>query len=135
MAAVYYSPIQTLYWYDKPEMSNNEPELAFWDKIPTAWNESKALQGTPGTYITVARRSGADWFVGTLNNDSARKLQLSFDFLPAGKKYIASFYSDDESVATKTKVKITQQEINSLTKIEVRLKAAGGQAIWITPKP
>jgi alpha-glucosidase len=134
MAAVYYSPIQTLYWYDKPEMSNNEPELEFWDKIPASWNESRALQGTPGNFVTIARRSGHDWFVGTLNNDSAKKVQLAFDFLPAGKKYLASFYSDDSSVATRTKVAITRREVSSQTKIEVNLQAAGGQAIWITPK-
>ncbi len=133
MAAVYYSPVQTLYWYDKPSLSGGEPELEFWDKIPTVWNETKVLQGMPGQYITTARRSGADWFVGTLTNNESRTISLSFDFLPKGKKYTASFYSDDDSVLTKTKVKVERKVITSNTIQTVRLKASGGQAVWITP--
>lgn len=133
MAAVYYSPIQTLFWYDKPAMSNNEPELAFWDSIPATWDESRALQGSPGEFITVARRSGNDWFVGTLNNDSARTIALNFSFLPKGKKYTASFYEDDEQAATKTKVRVSSRVVSNTSSINIVLKAAGGQAIWITP--
>jgi alpha-glucosidase len=131
MAAVYYSPIQTLYWYDKPAFSNNEPELEFWDNIPTTWDDTKVLQGTPGEYITTARRSGNDWFVGTINNTQKRTIKLSFDFLPKGENYTASFYSDDDTVQTKTKVKVERKIINSATVLDVDLKASGGQAVWI----
>jgi hypothetical protein len=133
MAAVYYSPIQTLYWYDKPSFSNNEPELEFWDKIPTTWNDTKYLQGKPGESVTVARRSGEDWFIGTLNNDSAKTVNLSFDFLPKGKKYTATIYSDDDKINTATKVAVRKITITSASKLDVPLKAAGGQAIWLTP--
>jgi len=133
MAVVYYSPIQTLYWYDKPSSSNNEPELEFWDKIPTTWDESKVLQGAPGKFITTARRNGNDWFLGTLNNNNAKTTKISFDFLPKGKTYTASFYNDDDAVQTATKVKVERKQINSTTEIEVKLKPSGGQAIWITP--
>lgn len=133
MAAVYYSPLQTLYWYDNPSLSKDEPELEFWDKIPTIWDETKVLQGAPGTFITTARRSGGDWFVGTLTNNDARKIKISFDFLPKGKRYIASIYSDDETVQTATKVSVERKQIDSTTVFEVNLKASGGQAVWITP--
>ncbi len=95
MAAVYYSPIQTLFWYDKPAMAHNEPELEFWDKIPTTWDETKVIQGEIGQYITTARRKGDDWFVGTMTNDNARTLKLPLNFLTKDKKYIAKIYSDD----------------------------------------
>jgi len=133
MAAVFYSPIQTLYWYDKPAFSNNEPELEFWDKIPTTWDETKVLQGTPGEFITTARRSGNDWFIGTLNNNNVKTIKLSFDFLPKGKRYLANIYSDDDIVKTATKVKVERIQINSATILEVPLKASGGQAVWLTP--
>ncbi|MFC0772139.1 glycoside hydrolase family 97 protein [Terrimonas alba] len=133
LAAIYYSPLQTLYWYDKPVYSNNEPELEFWDKIPVSWDETKVLQGRPGEFVSTARRKGDDWFVGTITNDDSRTLKLSFDFLPKGKKYTASFYSDDDAVQTKTKVKVERKTITSATMMEVKLKASGGQAVWITP--
>ncbi|MGZ3951790.1 MAG: glycoside hydrolase family 97 N-terminal domain-containing protein, partial [Flavisolibacter sp.] len=100
LAAIYYSPIQTLYWYDKPSFSENEPELEFWDNIPTTWDETKVLQGEPGQFITTARRSGNDWFLGTITNNDARTIKIPFDFLQKGKKYIASVYSDDSTGTT-----------------------------------
>lgn len=133
MAAIYYSPIQTLFWYDKPALSNNEPELEFWDKIPTAWDDTKVLQGTPGEYVTTARRSGEDWFMGTITNNEARTVKLSFDFLPKGKKYAASIYSDDASTQTNTKVKVDKRTITAATQMDIKLQASGGQAIWLTP--
>jgi hypothetical protein len=133
LAAIYYSPLQTLYWYDKPAMSNNEPELEFWDHIPTSWDETKVLQGAPGEYITTARRKGQDWFVGTITNNNARTVKMDCSFLPKGKTFIAKIYSDDASVATATKVKVEEKKITASTVLEVKLLASGGQAIWIKP--
>jgi len=133
MAAIYYSPLQTLYWYDKPEMSSNEPELEFWDKIPTTWDETRVLQGTPGEFISTARRKGQDWFLGSITNNDARNIRVSLSFLPKGKKYIASIYSDDPTVNTKTKVKVEKIKVDSKTVIDAKLLASGGQAIWLSP--
>jgi len=133
LAAIYYSPIQTLYWYDKPSLSNGEPELEFWDKIPTSWDETKVLQGRPGEFVSTARRKGNDWFIGTITNNEARTVQLKFDFLPKDKKFTACIYSDDDAVLTKTKVKIEKKIITSKTILEVKLKASGGQAISLMP--
>jgi alpha-glucosidase len=132
MAVVYYSPIQTLFWYDKPNMSHDEPEIEFWDKIPTTWDETKVMQGEIGQYITTARRSGDNWFVGTMTNDNARILKLPFNFLNKGEKYIAKIYSDDPNSPTATKVKVETKKVNSSTVLTVSLLASGGQAIWIT---
>ncbi|HEY4149344.1 MAG TPA: glycoside hydrolase family 97 catalytic domain-containing protein, partial [Chitinophagaceae bacterium] len=134
LAAIYYSPIQTLFWYDKPAVYDNEPELEFWEKIPTSWDETKALNGTPGEYITTARRSKNDWFVGCISNNEARSLKLSLDFLPRGKKYSATLYSDDATVATKTKVKLTHLDVDASTVLDIKLVASGGEAIWLSPK-
>jgi hypothetical protein len=133
LAAIYYSPIQTLYWYDKPSLSNGEPELEFWNKIPTSWDETKVLQGRPGEFVSTVRRKSDEWFLGTITNNNARTVQLKFDFLPKGKKYTAKIYSDDETAATQTKVKVETKNITSSTLLTIQLKASGGQAIWIVP--
>jgi hypothetical protein len=133
LAAIYYSPIQTLFWYDKPALYRNEPELEFWQKIPTTWDETRVIQGTPGEYITTARRKGTAWFVGTITNDDARDLAVSLTFLQKGKKYIATIYSDDASVATATHVKVETIPVSSTTTLQVNLLASGGQAVYLTP--
>jgi alpha-glucosidase len=130
MAAVYYSPIQTLFWYDKPSQSKDEPELEFWRKIPTTWDETKVVNGKIGEYITIARKSGNDWFLGCMTNNAARKLTIDFSFLTVGKKYKAHLYFDDASVNTATKVGMKTISVDYTSKLEVDLLASGGYAIW-----
>jgi alpha-glucosidase len=134
LAAIYYSPLQTLYWYDKPEYEHNEPELDFWDKIPTTWDETKVLQGTPGQFISTARRSGKDWYIGTITNNNKRTLKIALSFLPVGVKYVASIYSDDDAVKTATHVRIDHQLVDAASVLNIELAASGGQAIYLTPQ-
>jgi len=134
LAAIYYSPIQTLFWYDQPAAYQDEPEIAFFEKIPSVWDETRVIQGEPGQYITTARRSGNNWFVGTITNNDARSLKLPCSFLAKGKKYIATIYSDDATAATKTKVKVSRQEVDASTVLDIKLVASGGEAIWFSPK-
>ena len=135
LAVVYYSPLQTLYWYDKPEMSKDEPELEFWDRVPTVWDETRVLDGRPGQSVTVARRSGDEWFVGSITNNEARRLKLSFSFLPKGKRFVATVYADDPTVKTRTKVAVRTHVVDSNTVWNSDLTASGGQAIWVRPAP
>jgi hypothetical protein len=133
LAAIYYSPLQTLYWYDRPDMSADEPELEFWDKIPASWDETRVIDGRPGEFVTTARRKGEDWFVGTITSNEGRSLKLKLDFLAKGKQYIASIYADDRAAPTKTKVGIKRRKVDAGTVIDTPLQASGGQAIWLTP--
>lgn len=133
MAAVYYSPLQFLYWYDNPKMYNGEPEIEFFDKVKTVWDDTKAIDGMPGEYVTIARRSGEEWFAGTLNNVAARQIQTSLSFLDKGKKYLATIYKDDDSVNTKTKVAIEKYVVDDQTNLLFQLKASGGVAIHFVP--
>jgi alpha-glucosidase len=133
LAAIYYSPLQTLYWYDKPEHARDEPELEFWDRIPTVWDETRVLDGHPGVSVTTARRKGAEWFVGSITNNDARNLKLRLDFLEPGKRYLATIYHDDPAVQTRTKVGMRTQEVTSASVLPIALQASGGQAMWIRP--
>jgi alpha-glucosidase len=133
LAAIYYSPIQTLFWYDKPAMSNNEPELEFWDHIPVTWDETRVLQGAPGEYITTARRKGQEWFIGAITNNQPRTVKIDCSFLPKGKTFTARIYSDDATVQTATKVKMEEKKITAATVLQTTLLPSGGQAIWIKP--
>ncbi len=134
MAVVYYSPIQTVFWYDKPSAYRNEPEIEFFEKIPATWDETKVLQGEIGQYIAMARRSGKEWFVGTMTGNDGRVLKLSLSFLDKGKKYIAKIYYDDPAATTVTKVKVDTKKVSASTILDVPLLPSGGHAIWLTPE-
>ncbi|SEO06817.1 alpha-glucosidase [Mucilaginibacter gossypiicola] len=131
LAAVYYSPLQTLYWYDKPSEVHNEPELEFWDKIPASWDDTRVIQGKPGEYIVTARRKGSTWFVGMITNNDARQVKFELDFLDQGKKYKATIFSDDPSVNTATHVSVKSRIVTNTNELKSSLLPSGGQALII----
>lgn len=133
ISAIFYSPLQYMYWYDKPSDAQNEPELEFFDAVKTVWDDTKVVHGEIGEFITVARRSGAEWFVGTITNNDARILTIPMDFLPEGKMYEARIYSDDSTANTRTKVGIKSVRVDSDSILDAELLPSGGQAIWIKP--
>lgn len=71
-------------------------ELDFISKVPADWAESRLIAGEVGDYAIFARkdRNGEDWYVGGVNDATARTLTLSFDFLDPGKTYSATIYKD-----------------------------------------
>ncbi|MBR5297392.1 MAG: glycoside hydrolase family 97 catalytic domain-containing protein [Parabacteroides sp.] len=131
LSVICYSPLQFLYWYDKPSDSQDEPELEFFDSVPTVWDDTKVLDGKPGEFVSMARRSGDKWFVGIITNDEDREIRLDFDFLKPGKEYWAYLYYDDSKVKSRTKVGIKKIKITNQSIIDVKMKAAGGEAIMI----
>lgn len=134
LSVVYYSPLQFLYWYDKPGDYNGEPEIAFFDKVKTVWDDTKVLNGEIGEYITMARRSGEEWFIGAIGNNEAQRVSVSLDFLEQGKTYLADIYVDDDTANTRTKVGVTQVEVDATTVKQFDLKKSGGVAIHVYPK-
>ncbi len=133
MAAVYFSPLTWVFWYDLPTAYHGEPELEFWRHCPTVWDETRVINGKIGQYVTIARRSGEEWFVGTLNNSLPRNLQIPLSFLARDKKYTAHIYTDDPALTTRTKVAMTTRAVDAGTTLDVPLVAGGGHSIWIEP--
>jgi alpha-glucosidase len=130
LAVVYYSPLQFLYWYDRPSASHGEPELEFWDHVKTVWDETRVLDGRPGEFAVTARRSGGEWFVGAITN-GPRALSVPLAFLPKGRRFRAHIY---ENGAGKSDVKMRTLTADAATVVQADLPAAGGQSIWLEPQ-
>lgn len=134
LAAVYYSPLQLLYWYDRPSDSMDEPELKFWDDIHTTWDDTKFLNGEVGEYITVARRKGEEWYVGAITNNQARRLSFPLKFLYKDVSYLAEIYEDGNSaITTRTKVKTSCRIVDHKDTMCFSLKPSGGVAVRFVP--
>jgi alpha-glucosidase len=146
-AVCFYSPWQFLFWYDRPFISRevtgraphaynvigDEPELEFFAHCPTVWDDTRVLHGSIGRYAVIARRSGDNWFIGGMNGDEPRSLDVSLQFLDAGRRYLAHVYCDDPTVATRTHVKIEQLTVDRDTVLKMAMPARGGQAIRLVP--
>lgn len=80
-------------------------------------------------YVTIARRKGQDWFVGIINNSTARSILLSLKFLPPGN-FNAEIYSDAPDFEKDPNHLITLiKTFCSSDVIAVNLAAGGRQAI------
>jgi len=76
-----------------PETCLNHPAGEFLKQLPTAWDESKLLEGEPECYVTMARRKGDDWYIGGICASRPRVAKLDLSFLAEGE-YTATLYKD-----------------------------------------
>jgi alpha-glucosidase len=135
LSVVYYSPLQYLYWYDKPSDSQDEFELKFFDDVYTSWDDTKVLQGEVGKYTAIMRRKGEEWFVGAITNNEPRHMNIDLNFLPKNRNYLAEIYTDGDSlIKTRTKVRVSKYRVNSSQVLEFDLKPSGGFAIRVIPE-
>lgn len=133
LSVIYYSPLQFLYWYDNPSMYNGEPEIEFFDRVHTVWDDTKPLDGEIGEFVTIARRKGDEWFLGTISNNETQSITTPLCFLKSNVKYVANIYTDDEKMNTKTKVRVTRLIVDASDKLSFQLKSSGGCAIHFIP--
>ncbi|MGY4397582.1 alpha-glucosidase [Sphingomonas sp. UYAg733] len=130
---VLYSPVHMA--ADLPENYEARPDaFQFVRDVPTDWETSKTLAGEIGDYIVVARqpRSGKDWFLGALTDESARKLTQPLDFLTPGKKYEAQIYRDGPGADYRTNptaLQVVKQAVTSKDSLTFDMAPGGGTAI------
>ena len=133
---VLYSPIQMA--ADLPENYAGQPAFQFIRDVAVDWDTTRVIDGKIGDYVVVARKArGKDeWFVGAITDEQARTYDLTLDFLPRGKRYVAEIYADGPTahfLKNPTAVAISRQSVSSTSRLSVKLAAGGGQAIRIRP--
>jgi alpha-glucosidase len=133
-----YSPIQMA--ADLIENLAKYPkELEFIRQVPADWQESKLIAGEVGDYAVFARkdRNSADWYVGGVNDASARDVNAKLDFLDDGKVYTATIYKDgaDATYLTEKRHSIVYQtlKVKKGDSLPVWLAPGGGFAVRIAP--
>jgi alpha-glucosidase len=118
---------------DFPEHYAGQHDFEFIKQVPVTWDEIRVISGRPMENITVARRSGNDWYVGSLTNWDERTVRVPLDFLGEGK-YTAEIYADAPDAATNaTHTTFTKQAVDRSTAVDVKMVSGGGNAIWIHP--
>lgn len=130
---VFYSPLQTILWYDTPDRFHGEPEIDWFENLPTVWDDTRVLSGYPGEHIAMMRRSGDEYRVGVMTNNDGRRVSIPLDFLQPKVKYIARIYSDDPNADTATKVAISEKKVDCKSKLDFDIQPRGGVAISLVP--
>lgn len=116
---------------DTPKAYEGQPGFEVLRTVPGTWDEIRVPLAKMNEHVTVARRSGSDWWVGSLNNGAERNLKLELDFLSEGD-YQATIYTDAEDVdrnpnhLDRQVRKVTRKDI-----IELNLAKDGGALLHI----
>ena len=131
---IFYSPWACLYWYDRPQQYQGDKALEFWDHLPVVWDDTHVLNGRIGEYVTVARRSGAQWWLGTIQAVKNGPLSVPLHFLDPGRKYTATIYTDEVADGSQPQaVRIESRPVDAATVLAVDIPTNGGHAVRITP--
>ncbi len=127
------APVQML--CDSPTQYRTAPEcVKFMVNVPTVWDETVGVAGEIDKFAVVARRKGADWWLGAITNWEAREIEIPTLFLGSGEWKVEAF--EDAPDADKNAEHYVRREftIKAGEKINVRLAPGGGYAGRFEPK-
>lgn len=119
---------------DRPEGYRDLPDAAktFLQHVPNAWDDTKLLDGYPGQDVTIARRKGDAWYIGSITAENRREKRktVKFDFLPDGVKYKLTLIADgkhDKEFDTQYMV------VEKGSSVDVKLLRRGGFVASLIP--
>jgi len=134
MYVVLYSPMQMA--ADMIENYRNQPAFAFIEQVPVSWDETHFIQGEIGDYISIARRKGTEWFIGSMTDEQPRYFSFDLDFLSPETTYVAKVYSDaieTEFNKNPTAIFIGEYRVRKGDSLATVLASGGGQAVHLYP--
>ena len=125
---VYESPLQMV--SDDPSAYENAAGFDFIKQVPTAWDETRFIDGTPDSHVVVARRKGTRWYLGAMTNEQARTVTIPLSFLDRGT-YNATVWQDGVGP---NDVDRTSREVRASGTMTFKLAAGGGAGAVFEPK-
>lgn len=129
---VFQTPFQMV--SDSPQAYAGQPAFKFIQDVPTQWDSMRVINGEPGEFVTIARRHGQQWYLGSTTNWTPRELHVPLDFLGTGR-YVAEIYEDAPDAGTYPQhVIIRRQVVTKEEKLTLRLASGGGCAIRFIPQ-
>ena len=132
MYIAYEAPFSML--SDNPTAYRREPEsVQFITGVPTVFDETRALDGSVGEYLVMARRKGNAWYIGAMTNWSARDLTLDLSFLPAGSCQAAIMRDGVNADRDGTDYKAETIPVTRDSKLAIHLAPGGGWVARISP--
>jgi hypothetical protein len=130
-----YSPLQMA--ADLPETYNKFLDaFQFIKDVAVDWDDTKILEAEPGDYITIARKAKnkEEWYIGSITDENPRIANITFEYLPAGKSYVATIYADGKDASydkNPQSYAIRKVIVNSKSKLKQAIASGGGAAISI----
>lgn len=116
------------HYADNPESYQSRPEaLRILDQLPTAWDETRLLAGTPGEETYLARRAGGRWYVGGISSVAAKQFQTPLGFLGDGRWLLETVRDGTGPLVRETRV------VSRTDTLSVAMQRNGGFASVLCP--
>lgn len=118
---------------DVPEFYQKYPDLLrFLAAQQMPWRESRTLSGVIGEHIVMARQaSTGTWLIGAACDEKGRDLDVSLDFLPAGK-WKATVIQDGENAhyqKNRETLRSASQNVTRGNTLHLKLAPGGGACV------
>ena len=122
-AVLFQSPVQ--HFAMAPNNLTDAPAWAvdFMRQVPTLWDEVRFLDGYPGKYAILARRSGDQWYIAGINAQ-AQPLEVKLDLSFLGTSAV-TVYADDDALQGSCQ----QQKLKKDGTLKVHIPCNGGVVI------
>jgi alpha-glucosidase len=136
LAVIFESAVQN--FADSIEAYSESAGNPFLKQVPASWDQTLLLEGYPGRFVTMARRSEEDWYVGAICAASGRKARVSLDFLESGVTYEAEIYEelfgdlDHYRFKHSTEITVRKELVAKQDTLYLPLKVNGGSVIRLT---
>ncbi len=128
---IFESPLQML--CDNPTNYLKEPEcLSFIAKVPVTWDETRCINASISHYVTVARKHGNDWYIGSMTDFTSRSFDVPLTFLDEGH-YSVTIFKDGVNAARRAEDYASETyTVNNKSILNIKLASGGGFACRIT---
>ncbi len=127
---IFESPLNML--CDNPSNYMREKECTeFIANVPTVWDNTIALDGKIGEYITIAREKDNVWYLGSLTNWDARTLDVDLSFLGEGSFKAEVFKDGANADRSGHDYKKEVIDIPSDRKLSIPMASGGGYVMKI----
>jgi len=124
---IFSSPLNML--CDSPSNYREEPESTdFIASVPTVWDQTVAMNGKVSEYISMARKSGSIWYVGSLNGWNARDLELDLSMLGPGEFQMTIFADGPDADVEATSYTRNTVQVPENRKVNIHMAPGGG---WV----
>jgi len=122
---VFESPLQML--CDNPSNYLKEPEcLSFIAGIPVTWDDTRCLNASVSRFVTVARKNGNDWYIGSMTDFTARNFDIPLSFLDEGNYQVTVFEDGINAERRAEDYAIKTFTVTSKSVLPVKLAPGGG---------
>ncbi len=118
---------------DYPEAYEGQEGFEFIKAIPTVWDQTVVPGAENGEWVAIARRKGADWYLGAITNSTGRTISIPLNFLPKGVFRAEIWKESPESATHPNKLLKETRQVTSTDSLVVELPSGGGYVLQLKP--